>query len=88
MGGDRRPVLLNKTDIRRILKDDTLEDHIESKKQKFKIGDRVKVTEGPFNTFNGVVSEINGDKVVIEIKIFGRNSNVELTTSQVENTYE
>jgi transcriptional antiterminator NusG len=88
MGGDRRPALLNKIDIKRILKDDTLEDHIESKKQKFKIGDRVKVTEGPFNTFNGVVSEINGDKVVIEIKIFGRNSNVELTTSQVENTYE
>ena len=84
MGGDRRPVLLNKTDIRRILKDETLEEHIESKKLIYKIGDTIKVTDGPFNGFNGIISEMNGEKVTIEVKIFGRNSNVELTLSQIE----
>jgi transcriptional antiterminator NusG len=44
----------------------------------------VKVIEGPFGGFNGIISEMNGEKVTIEIKIFGRNSNVELTLSQIE----
>jgi transcriptional antiterminator NusG len=84
MGGDRTPVLLNSSDIKRILKDDTLEEHIESKRLIYKIGTNVKVTDGPFNGFNGIVSEVNGEKVTIEVKIFGRNSNVELTLSQIE----
>jgi transcriptional antiterminator NusG len=84
MGGDRTPILLNQSDIKRILKDDTLEEHIESKKLIYKIGDTIKVTEGPFNGFNGIISEMNGEKVTIEVKIFGRNSNVELTLSQIE----
>jgi transcriptional antiterminator NusG len=84
MGGDRTPVLLNQSDIRRILKDDTLEEHIESKRLVYNIGTKVKVIEGPFGGFNGVISEMNGEKVTIEIKIFGRNSNVELTLSQIE----
>ena len=84
MGGDRTPVLLNQSDIRRILKDDTLEEHIESKKLVYVIGTKVKVTEGPFSGFNGIISEMNGEKITIEVKIFGRNSNVELTLSQIE----
>lgn len=84
MGGDRTPVLLNQSDIRRILKDETLEEHIESKKLVYVIGTTIKVIDGPFNGFNGVISEVNGEKVTIEVKIFGRNSNVELTLSQIE----
>jgi transcriptional antiterminator NusG len=47
------------------------------------IGEQVTVTEGPFSTFHGIISEINGEKVSIEIKIFGRNTAVELTSSQI-----
>jgi transcriptional antiterminator NusG len=84
MGGDRRPLILNKLDIKRILKHETLDAHIDAKINKFKVGTEVKITEGPFNTFVGVISEIKGEKVVIEVKIFGRNNNVELTLSQIE----
>lgn len=84
MGGDRTPILLNKTDIKRILKDETLEEHIESKKLIYSIGTNIKVTDGPFNGFNGVISEVNGEKITIEVKIFGRNNKIELTLSQIE----
>lgn len=84
MMGDRKPVLLKESDVSRILKDDNLKDHIESKKIKFSIGERVVVSDGPFQSFEGVISEINGDKILIEVKIFGRDTKVELTLSQIE----
>ena len=84
MMGDKMPLLLKETDVRRILKDDTLEEHIESKKLKFNIGESVIVSEGPFKTFEGVISDIKGDKVDVEIKIFGRNTAVSLTLEQIQ----
>jgi transcriptional antiterminator NusG len=84
MGGDRTPILLRESDIRRILKDDTLENHVESKRLKYIKGEVVKVIEGPFASFDGIISEIKGDKVDIEIKIFGRNTAVSLTLNQIE----
>ena len=41
MMGDKTPVQLRESDIRRILKDDTLEDHIDSKKLKYILGEQV-----------------------------------------------
>jgi transcriptional antiterminator NusG len=84
MMGDKMPLLLKETDVRRILKDDTLEEHIESKKLKFVIGESVIVSEGPFKTFEGVISDIKGDKIDVEIKIFGRNTAVSLTLEQIQ----
>ena len=84
MGGDRTPIQLSQSDIRRILKDDTLEEHLESKRLVYSVGTNIKVIDGPFNGFNGIISEINGEKITIEVKIFGRNSNVELTLAQIE----
>ena len=84
MMGDKMPLLLKETDVRRILKDDTLEEHIESKKLKFVIGESVIVSEGPFKTFEGIISDIKGDKVDVEIKIFGRNTAVSLTLEQIQ----
>ncbi len=84
MGGDRTPVLLRESDIKRILKDDTLENHVESKRLKYIKGEVIKVIEGPFASFDGVISDIKGDKVDIEIKIFGRNTAVSLTLNQIE----
>ncbi len=84
MGGDRTPVLLRESDIKRILKDDTLEEHIESKKLKYIIGERVVISEGPFSSFEGVISDVKGDKVDVEVKIFGRNTAVSLTLNQIE----
>jgi transcriptional antiterminator NusG len=88
MGGDKTPILLNQSDIKRILKDETLEEHIESKKLIYKVGSTIKIIDGPFNGFNGIINEIVGEKVTIEVKIFGRNNNVELSLSQIEKTNE
>jgi transcriptional antiterminator NusG len=84
MMGDKRPILLRETDIRRILKDDDLDKHIESKKLKYIIGEKVMISDGPFNGFEAVIKEITGEKLKTEVKIFGRNTNVELTLEQIQ----
>ena len=84
MMGDRMPMLLKETDVRRILKDDTLMEHIESKKLKFDNGEPIIVCDGPFKDFNGIIKEVKGDRVDVEIKIFGRNTAVSLTLEQIQ----
>jgi len=84
MMGNRMPLLLNKTDVKRIIVDDKLDEHIESKRLFFIVGDTVSVTEGPFSSFKGIISDVKGDKVDVEIKIFGRNTLVSLTSNQIE----
>jgi len=84
MMGDRMPMLLKESDIRRILKDDTLEEHIESKRLKFNSGESIMVCEGPFKDFEGIIKEVKGDRVDVEIKIFGRNTAVSLTLDQIQ----
>jgi transcription antitermination factor NusG len=42
------------------------------------------VSDGPFKGFNGFISEIHDEKVLLEVLIFGRRTNVELTLLQIE----
>ena len=84
MMGERIPVKLRESDIRRILKDDSLEQHLDSKKLKYISGEIVKVIEGPFTSFEGTIKELKNDKVDVEIKIFGRNTPVTLNLNQIE----
>jgi len=52
----------------------------------FVIGEQVKVTDGPFNGFNGIIEEVNEEKhkLKVMVKIFGRKTPLELSFLQVE----
>ena len=52
----------------------------------FVVGETVKVIDGPFNGFNGIIEKINEEKKKLEVmvKIFGRKTPLELSFMQVE----
>ncbi len=52
----------------------------------FIVGETVKIIDGPFNDFNGVIEEVNDEKkkIKVQVKIFGRATPVELSYMQVE----
>jgi transcriptional antiterminator NusG len=89
VGPKNEPTPLRETEVDRIL------GKIESSRQAevkgkvkipFKVGDPIRVTDGPFNDFTGFVEEINDEKnkVKVNISIFGRPTPVELDFLQVE----
>ena len=55
-------------------------------KYTFEKGDQVRINEGPFASFNGVVDEVNSDRNTLKVMvtIFGRATPVELDFLQVE----
>jgi transcriptional antiterminator NusG len=82
--GDKTPIHLRDSDVARILKDDILDEHIQSKKITLNAGDIVTLSDGAFSGFNGVISAVKGDKVDVEVKIFGRGTIVTVGIEYVE----
>ena len=84
-GGD--PVPLRQNEVNRILGTvDTLAETQEANYNPYHVGEGVKVIDGPFNGFNGVIEEINEEKkkLKVMVKIFGRKTPLELSFMQVE----
>ena len=84
-GGDPSPMRLS--EVNRILgKVDELSESEEEMKIPFVVGEAVKVIDGPFNNFSGVIDEINEEKkkLKVMVKIFGRKNLLELSYMQVE----
>ncbi len=81
------PIPLRQAEVNRILgKVDELVDSEEELTVPFYVGETVKVIDGPFNSFSGIIEEINEEKkkLKVMVKIFGRKTPLELSFMQVE----
>jgi transcriptional antiterminator NusG len=79
--GDKTPLKLNKRDISRIIQEDQEPVGLDID---YTIGEHIKVVDGPFKTFDGVINKVEGDRVDVEVKIFGRPTKVSLSKSQID----
>jgi len=81
------PVPLRQVEVNRILgKVDELEENDAEISIPFIVGESVKVIDGPFNSFTGIIEHINEEKkkLKVMVKIFGRKTPLELNYMQVE----
>jgi transcriptional antiterminator NusG len=87
--GDKagEPIPLRMQEVNRILgKVDQLAEQDEELNNPYVVGENVKVIDGPFNSFSGVIEDINEEKkkLKVMVKIFGRKTPLELGYMQVE----
>src|SRR5512136_2663473 len=84
VGMGNLPTPLRPEEVAQILK--RMEAEAPTIKVTFKVGERVRIVDGPFNDFRGVVSEIDMErtKVRVMVSFFGRETPVELDFLQVE----
>lgn len=86
LGSKDEPVPLRPAEVNRILgKVDELSEQGAELSVPFIVGETVTVTDGPFNSFSGVIEEINEEKkkLKVMVKIFGRKTPLELSFMQV-----
>ena len=81
-------ICLRKAEVNKMLgkMDEMAESGGISMVEPFIVGETIKIIEGPFNDFNGVIEEVNDEKkkLKVTVKIFGRSTPVELSYMQVE----
>ena len=65
---------------------DELQEKVEVISIPYEVGESVRVTEGAFNGFTGLIEEVNEEKrkLIVIVKIFGRKTPLELSYTQVE----
>ena len=87
LGAQNKPQPVSEKEVQRILGE--VEQAAAAKPRRlitFDIGERVKVNEGPFQSFEGLVEEVDDERgrLKVSVSIFGRSTPVELEYGQVE----
>ena len=86
LGGQNKPVPVSEKEVQRIV--GAIEEGVERPKPtiRFDLGEKVKVTDGPFASFDGVVESVDEDRarLRVSVSIFGRATPVDLEYAQVE----
>ena len=86
VGAGAKPTPLTREEVDNILNQVTEAAEKPKPKYSFDKGDQVRINEGPFTSFNGVVDEVNNERNTLKVMvtIFGRSTPVELDFLQVE----
>ena len=86
LGADKKPMPISETEAQHILQQ--VQEGVDRPKPSisFDVGEQVRVADGPFASFNGVVEEVDEarSRVKVAVSIFGRATPVELEFGQVE----
>jgi len=88
VGSGKKPTPVTEEEVNQILHQVTVAKEKPRPKHMYEKGEQVRITDGPFSNFIGVVEEVNLDRSTLKVMvtIFGRSTPVELEFSQVQKT--
>ena len=86
LGGMDNPTPIRQSEVDRLMGNAESENVELDNDYTFLVGEQVKVTDGPFSSFNGIINDVNAErkKLTVLVKVFGRETALNLGFGQVE----